>query len=654
MYNSPVDPNLDHEKEKIERLRRAMYSRELSGKIKDRPRHSMEPAHPVVGEDWKRPETKLEPMTVAPRNIGIARSALRWMLGASVVFFIAALGFLGYYFTIGGGASPASPGNIDIVISGPLQIAGGEPTQLQIAVTNRNRVSLQLADLVITYPAGTRSPLDLSTDLASQRIPLGTIEAGGRRQGTVSAVFAGGGNTSAKVDVDLEYRLEGSSAIFVTSANYDAAFSASAISVSVEGNSETVSGQPVEFTVTITSNASAPVKDVLLSAGFPFGFSFTSASPKSSHGSFWELGDIAPGQKKEIIVRGTLTGESTDERVFRFTTGTRKTTEEENITTTLADNSFTMRISEPFLGLAMSIGGRSDPRAVVAPGENVNVTIAWENNLRAAITDAVIVARLSGMQIDGTAINAPGGFFRSTDGTVIWDKTTTGGALGNLPSGARGTVNFSFKIPSSVALQGIKNPSLTITINAGGKRISEEGVPENLQATAVQRVEVTSSLMATAQGLYYANPFGSVGPLPPKSGVETTYAIVFTLTNTTNAIKDAKLTASLPPYIRWTGIYSPAAEKLTFNQSDGTITWDIGTIDPGVGLGGTLPRQSAISVGFTPSTSQIGQSPPLLQSITLSGKDSATDASISRVIKDVTTNIVGDPGFNSSEATVIR
>ncbi len=650
----PQPEHLDHEKEKIERLRRAMYSRELSGQIKDRPRHTMESTNPTVGDDWKRPEPELKTMSVAPRTIAIARSALRWMLVAAVVFFIAALGFLAYYFTIGGGASPSSPGNIDVVISGPLQVAGGEPTQLQITVTNRNKVALQLADLVITYPQGTRSPLDLVTDLSSQRISLGDIEPGGRRQGTVSAVFSGGVNTSAKVNAELEYRLQGSSAIFVASGTYDAAFSAAALAVSVEGNTETVSGQPVEFTVTVTSNANAPVKDVLLSAGFPFGFSFSSATPKPTQGTFWELGDIAPGQKKEIIVRGTLTGESADERVFRFTTGTRKSAQDSSISTTLAESSFPIKISEPFLGLSVSVGGRSDPKAVVAPGETVNVTINWENNLRTAITDAVIVARLSGLQIDGTAIKTSTGFFRSTDGTIIWDKTTTAGDLGNLAAGARGSVGFTVRIPPSTSLGGLREPSLTITVNAGGKRVSEEGVPENLQATALQRIDVTTSLTATSQGLYYANPFGSVGPLPPKSGVETTYGVVFTLTNTTNAIENAKLTASLPPYVRWTGVYSPSGEKLTFNQSDGTITWDIGTINPGVGLSGTLPRQAAISVGFTPSTSQIGQSPPLVQNIRLVGTDATTGVSVNRSLKDVTTNIVGDAGFNSSEATVVR
>lgn len=370
-------------------------------------------------------------------------------------------------------------------------------------------------------------------------------------------------------------------------------------------------------------------------------------------GNVWELGDIGPGQRKQIVIRGTLTGESGDERVFRFTAGTRNSPEEEGITTPIVESPFTMRVAEPFFGLNVLVNGRTGTGVVVAPGETVNVAIHWQNNLSTAIADAVIVARLTGIQIDGALVKSPDGFFRSTDGAVLWDRTTTGGDFSQIVSGAKGAVTFSFRVPSGTELEAVRNPSLTITVNAAGKRVSEEGVPENLQATAVQRIALASALTVTAQGLYYANPFGSVGPLPPKAGTETTYAVVFTLTNTTNEISSAKLVATLPPYVRWTGIFSPGSENLTFNQNNGTVTWDVGTVGAGVGVGGTPPRQAAIAIGFTPSTSQIGQEPPLLLGITLTGVDS-TGASVSRSIQNVSTNIIGDPGFNSTQATVIK
>lgn len=648
-----------------------MYSRSLSGKLKDRERRVLEPERPIVGEDWRRPEPELAHSIIAPRGIGLARSALRWVLIAAVIFFIGAAGFFAYYFSIGGGSLPTSAGNIDIAITGPSQVPGGEPTQLQIVVTNRNQAALQLADLVITYPNGTRSVTNLPQNntyscssregatstpygLERQRICLGTIEAGGRRQGTVSAIFAGGSGEAVEVKVDLEYRLAGSSALFVASSNYQTVLSSSPVSISIEGNTETVSGQLVQFTATIASNANTPVKDVLLSLGYPFGFVFSSATPAPTRASIWELGDLSPGQKREVVIRGTLTGESGDERIFRFSVGTRGSPQDQSITTLLSDNSFKMQVSQPFLGLAVSVNKSSAAGAIVSPRENVNVVVNWQNNLSTAITDAVLVAKLGGIQIDGATVRSTDGFFRSTDNAVLWDKTTTNGALANLPAGAKGTVSFSFQVPSSDVLKSILNPSLTISVNAAGKRVSETGVPQNLQATASQRVVVASDLQVTAQGLYYANPFVSVGPLPPKAGTETTYAIVFSLTNTTNKIENAKLIATLPSYVRWIGIYSPSSENLSFSQGDSTVTWNIGTIEPGVGLGGLPPRQAAIAIGFTPSTSQIGQEPSLLQGISFSGTDAATKAAVTRAVKNVTTNIIGDPGFSPVNATVVR
>lgn len=643
-----------HEDEKIERLRRAMYSRSLSPQLKDKDRRHLESERPVVGEDWNIPEPGTRSSVVAPRGINVLRSLLWWTLAVVGVFFLGSVGFFAYYFTLGGGSLPASPGNIAISIAGPPQVAGGERTELQIIVTNRNKVPLQLADLVLTFPAGTRRSDDLVTDLPTLRQPLGTIEAGGQRQGTIAAVFAGTEGTRAKVRVDVEYRLSNSSAIFVSSKDYELVFSSSPIAVSVEGNNETTSGQPVQLTFTVSSNANMSVKDVLMELDYPFGFTFSSAIPAPTRGSTWELGDFAPATKRTVVVRGVLSGESGDERVFRVKTGTRKSTTSQKIETPLAENTYRIAISRPFLGLSVSVNKGTGTNAVVSAGETVNVAVSYENNLSTAVTDAVIVARLAGLQIDGAEVRSADGFYRSGDSVVLWDKNTTNGVLGQIAPGARGTVSFSFKVPTADELKAIVNPSLSITVNASGKRVSESGVPENLQSTAFQNIKLATDLQIAAQGLYYGNPFGSSGPMPPKAGTETTYAVVFTVTNTTNKINNASLTATLPPYIRWVGIYSPPSETITFNQSNSTVTWHIGDIEPGVGLGGVAPRQAAIAIGFTPSTSQIGQEPKLLQSVTLKGVDAATGGSITREANDVTTNILGDPGFSATNATVVR
>jgi hypothetical protein len=674
----------EHDQEKIERLRRAMYSRTLSPNIKDKPRREFETAEPVVGDDFIHRDTGVPQSVVAPRTIGVARVVLWWILGAAVVFFIAAVGFFAYYFFLGGGSGNASSNNISITVSGPPQVQGGEPTELQVSVANHNTIPLELADLLITYPDGTRSPSDFSTQLPSQRISLGTIEAGGVRQGAVSAVLAGNAGDSSDIKIELEYHIAGSSAIFVSSTDYNLTFSSSPLSISVDGNSETISGQPVSLTVNVVSNANDPVRDVLLSAQYPFGFKFSSASPAPDQNGFWELGDLAPGAQKSVTIQGSLTGAQGDQRIFHFNAGTRSSATSTAIDTSLANSTYTIAISQPFLGLAISVNGASGSGVVVSPGDTVMVSVAWQNNLPTAITNAVIVANILGVPIDGTTVKSSNGFYRSTDGVELWDKTTDP-ELATLAPGAHGVASFSFQMPASETLKSIQNPSLTVSVNAAGNRLSETGVPQNLQAATSQKIAVASDLQLSAQALYYSNPFGSTGPMPPKAGTETTYTLVMTVTNTTNNINGAAVTADLPSYVRWVGIRSPATEKVYFDgklydngqilpppagdpcQGTSGVCWSLGDVLSGVGLNGTAPRRAAIEIGITPSTSQIGQQPALLQNLTLTGVDASTEASITRqATPDLTTNLTlyarsssdilltPDTGFSSANATVVK
>jgi hypothetical protein len=651
-----MDP-MPNEEEKMNRLRRAMYSRSLSPNFRARQRRTLDGDMSDVSEDWHKQEAELKGTMVAPRIVGVLRGAMRWLGVTSVAFLIGAVGFLAYYFTIGGGSTSVSTGNIEVSISGPSRVSGGEPTELQVTISNKNKVGLEIADLIIEYPPGTRMSPNIPTDMPRQRISIGTIKSGGVVNVPVRAVFAGAEGKQAILKAQLEYRVIGSSAVFVaSSADYTISFSSSPITVTIDGNTETVSGQPISLTMTVKSNSTAQIKDVLLSVGYPFGFSLSSANPKQVSPGLWELGDMTPGGTFRVSLNGTLAGEPGDERVFRVSAGTRKTKGSANLDTSFGETSYRIAISKPFLGLAVSVNKSTGGSVVVTPGGDVDVSVSWKNNLTTEITDAIIVARLSGLTIDGSTVKTNDGFYRSSDNAVLWDKITTSGILASVASGGSGTVNFSFRMPSSDALQALKNPKLVITVHAAGKRLSETGVPESLQSTASQTIKVASDLGITAEGYYHQNPFGASGPLPPQADKETTYAILFSITNTTSKIKNAKLSAVLPNYIRSLGptMYAPFSEKITFNQGDGSLTWGIGDIEPGVGVNGAPPREAAIAIGFTPSTSQIGTQPVILKDITLSGTDDATGASVSRTAANVTTNLLSDQGFSPTEAVVVR
>jgi hypothetical protein len=62
----------------------------------------------------------------------------------------------------------------------------------------------------------------------------------------------------------------------------------------------------------------------------------------------------------------------------------------------------------------------------------------------------------------------------------------------------------------------------------------------------------------------------------------------------------------------------------------------------------------AFMVGFTPSSSQIGEQPPLVTGITLTGKDTFTGDDVVTVHPDISTNLLDDTNFASTEATVVE
>ena len=130
--------------------------------------------------------------------------------------------------------------------------------------------------------------------------------------------------------------------------------------------------------------------------------------------------------------------------------------------------------------------------------------------------------------------------------------------------------------------------------------------------------------------------------MPPRANQESTYSVIWSLTNSTNDVSQAVLKARLPSYVKWLGNVSPSSEKVSFDSSRGEIVWQIG--EAGRGLGSVLPaREVAFQIGFAASLSQVGSSPTLVFDTSLSGLDDFTGQALTFVARELTTRIATDP-----------
>ena len=156
-----------------------------------------------------------------------------------------------------------------------------------------------------------------------------------------------------------------------------------------------------------------------------------------------------------------------------------------------------------------------------------------------------------------------------------------------------------------------------------------------------------------AKALYYSGPFENTGPIPPKAEKETTYTVVWSLSNTSNNVSKAQVKATLPPWVRFVGAVSPLNENVLYNITTKEITWNVGSIPRGTSITQT-GREVSFQIAFIPSLSQVDTTPTVINDAVLTGHDDFANVEVRVNKASLNTRISGDPTFPSSGARVVK
>ncbi len=605
------------------------------------PTSTSAPEHVAFGMDLKESNEK-QPM-----------SPLKKILGFVTILFFLALGFAGYVFFTG--SNFVSNANIDIGLVGPVTTPAGEEVSLDVDITNRNATDLVLVDLVIVYPEGTRRPDDKVTPLLTERIAIGTIAKGQRIRQTVKAILFGEENSKKNIKISLEYRIEGSSNIFVKEKSFPMFIGSSPITVNVDVPKEITPEQEQNITVTIKSNSSSVIKGLIFKAEYPFGFDFVSSIPDTTSGdaTTWILGDLMPSEERRITIRGRILGGNEQERVFNFYTGTEDATDKTNIGTVFVKNTSTLVIKKPFLGVDLALDGKSDAIYVAEAGDDIRGEITWQNNLKVPLNDVVIEARITGDMLSRTAVKADKGFYRSTDGVIVWDKSTLAG-LAQLDAGEVGRVlfNFSSLKPTTDVSSTYRKQTMKVELSVRAKRLNEDNVPDEIASGVTKLIRISTNLSLKPTLVRSIGPFENTGAVPPVAEKPTTYTMLVSVKNSFNNIKDAVYTATLPQYVEWMGLTYPNTNGVTYSKEKRQLTWQLGDVLPGVGYSSSA-KEFAFKVSFMPSLGQIGSAPDIVVDQKIVGKDTFTGNIIETRAVNATTKTEDDPAYKFDQDKVV-
>ncbi len=627
---------------RIENLKRMMYSREGANVSRVR-QHDLPPSRDFAKNDWEH--------SMSPKNkVTPPKKVFKFFLTFSVAFFFVAVAYASYLYL--GGNNLVSNRNIAISINGPVSIKGGDKLSLEIAVENNNSTALEVADIIVEYPDGARNPDDLSVEMPRFREGLGDVAPGEVVKKTVSIVLFGEERAVKKIKVVVEYRVSESNAIFYKEFEYEVIISSAPISILVEAEKEATSGQETVLKVRINSNSNDVIKGVILKAEYPSGFSLKSSDPNPFVGNnLWNLGDIKSGSSRVFTIKGILSGENLDSRVFGFIIGTASSKDNKVIATPFATIKEEVSIKKSFVGVSLEINGSNEENISVKSGKPIMVDIKYINNLLVPVSDVEISLKVDGAALDKTSVSAEKGFYRSVDNTVIWNKSTYK-TLSSIPPGESGNVSLTLSpLSMSKGIASIRNPEIKFSVSVKGKRVEGERLPQEVVDSIVRSIKIQSDVTLASRLLYYSGPFKNKGPMPPRAEKETTYNVILSLTNGSNDLSDGLVTIPLPPYVRF--IKSEAGETLNFEEGSGLVTWNIGSIKARTGFDSS-PKEAVFQIAFTPSVSQIGDSPILLNDISFSGYDRFTLSGVSLLRKGLDTSLTSDSGAKQGDNIVVK
>lgn len=636
--------NTEESRGEIEKLNEELQSRHYKEASSER--HEMKDREALdVREKWQSPP--LEEVLKGEREAPPSNSLMKKAFVFSLLFFIAAIIVAGFVFL--GGANFISSKNVEVNILGPTMASAGKALELGVSVLNKNNADLEVANLSIQYPTGTRSPSNTSETLTFSKEELGVIKAGRDATRNVRVVLLGSVGETKIFKFSVEYRVKGSNATFYKDKLFEVVIGDAPLTIAVDSPESITSGEEFETKVYVTLNAPDILKGVVLKVEYPYGYTPTNSSPLAGlNNNIWMLGDLSPGDKKTISMRGKLVGQNEEDRTFRFYAGVSDDRSlSSNLKIALTSILNTVSIKRPLVALNAVFNGENTTSFTAPLGQTVSVSIRFQNNMPDKILNPRLEARLAGGALNKSSVTASNsGFYDSLNSKIIWQISNSVEALELLP-GEDGQVSFSFSsLPQESLPQGSRDISvslLLVGVPLGGR--------EAISVSESYQVKIASQLNFSAKALRSGGPFTNRGPLPPKAEKETTYTIIFRTGNTQGDVTPASVTARLGPGVKWVGASSSGSEDLSYNEASNVVTWDLGSLPSGSGFSAPI-KEAAFQVALTPSTSQIGTAPVLVSNIAFTGRDLETGADVRASAPALNTRLTEDPSFIQGDGIV--
>lgn len=267
-------------------------------------------------------------------------------------------------------------------------------------------------------------------------------------------------------------------------------------------------------------------------------------------------------------------------------------------------------------------------------GSPLDFSLKYKNNGSKSYKDVVIMATLKGDLVDWNSLEI-GQNGEVGSGLIIWSKKEIP-ALAEIKAGQSSVINFSLKLKEfkHEFLSADNKIFAYAQYSVAGQDIKgNENISNKIEA------RVNSDLILKEELRYFNDdnyPVGS-GPLPPKVDEVTELRVYWTIENNLHDLREVKAVFNLPAHVSFVGREELELGRMTYDQTNNQIVWDIGTLPTS-----KYELKSSFSVAISPDISDLGKILVVSSGSTVSAIDTETNGMIIKKNSSKTTRLEDD------------
>ncbi|MCD6149802.1 hypothetical protein J7J13_03405 [bacterium] len=520
-----------------------------------------------------------------------------------------------------------SDDRVAIEIEGPKEVGSNQLVEYKIKYKNNNRASLKNAEILLSHTENFQPENNNNLKPSGEgknNIYIGKIESHGQGEVSIKGKFYAPESSGIYFNAELKYTPSNFNSVFQAKSQLGIEIKSSPIFLSLNAPQEASKNGVVEYVINYENSSDRHFKNLILKAEYPQKFNFQEAVPRpSKDNNSWYLGDLKTGQKGEIKIRGRLDGFRDEGRVIKVSLGLSQGgrlilyNEKEKTTKIVASPIF----------ISQTVNGSKD--IAVNQGEVLNYALTYRNEGDIGLRDAIVTVEIKSSILDFSKLVLRNGAYDSSKGVITWKAGRDIPELEQLEAGEEGRIEFSIPVKNKIDISGEndKNFVTELTAKVDSPDISTYLGAERMIASDKMAIKLNSKVILETKGYYNDSNITNTGPLPPRVGKETSYAIHWLVTNISNDISDAKVEAALPTWARWKNEIYPKDENVQFNPRTNKIVWNIGSLGSGTGIL-DHPKEVSFRVSVVPEINQMGDYIEILSDSTLTAKDEFTSKEI--------------------------